>query len=200
MKVKDIQNIVFDIDETLINHKIQSNSTVTIYKRPYVEELLDYLFANFKHVAIWTHASKFWADLILKRVLKPRPWAFIHTVDDAEHHMVTPTENECKTRGSCSPQKQMIKNLNRLWTTPQFIQMGFKKTNTIIIDDNYYNSALNRANEIISPPYQVPIGELDYDYFCVALLMMLDKKHYGDLRIANIPLIYNHWQKTQERK
>ena len=94
----------------------------------------------------------------------------------------------------------MIKNLNRLWTSPQFTQMGFTKSNTIIIDDNYYNSALNRTNEIISPPYQVPIGELDYDYFCVALLMMLDKKYYGELPISNIPLIYSRWQKLQEKK
>lgn len=197
MKINDIQNIVFDIDETLIAHKIQSVSTVTIYKRPHVEELLDFVFANFQNVAIWTHASKFWADIVLKKVLKPRPWAFIHTSQEAEHHMITPSAEECRQTGNCIQKKYMVKNLNRLWNSPEFTRMGFSKTNTIIVDDNFDNSILNRENEIISPPYQVPVGERDFDYFCVGLMLLLNKRQYGQLDIVHIPKIYERWLKMQ---
>ncbi len=69
--------LILDLDETLIyatEEKLESASDFSVgqyfvYKRPFLAEFLEFCFENFE-VAVWTTATKFYAEKILQTVLQ----------------------------------------------------------------------------------------------------------------------------------
>lgn len=196
MKIRDIENIIFDIDSTMIVHEQQSRG-LRIYKRPYLEDFLDFCFQNYKNVALWTHASESWAKMIVGKFLKPRMWSFILTIRSAESHIIRDSPEICRIKGGCDEETYMIKNLNKIWTNPHFSKMGFRSDNTVIIDDTSTNSILNKHNAIICTPYEPPTGNKDYDMFMLALLTIFNSRQLRDMNINNIHKIYMKWWKKE---
>ena len=192
MEVRDIENIIFDIDSTMIVHKPHGKQ-VTIYKRPYLEDFLDYCFKKYKNIALWTHASESWARIIVGKVLRPRKWSFILTIQSAETHIIRDPPEICRMKGQCEEETYMIKNLNKIWSNPTFRNMGFRSNNTVIIDDTHTNSIKNEKNAIICPPYEIPNNNGDYDMFMLALLTIFEKRKH--IKISDIPEIYMKWWK-----
>jgi len=88
-----IEYVVLDLDETLvtsINDTVYSNiksfapinpnmiyeKEYFFYKRPYLDEFLDFIFSNFK-VIIWTAAAKDYALFIIDNIIGPRKIEYI---------------------------------------------------------------------------------------------------------------------------
>ncbi len=79
-----MSHLVLDIDGTLIDNKeekidgIESfefkckEFTCYIYKRPHLDEFLDYCFDKFDSVSIWTAASKGWMDIVLTNIINEK--------------------------------------------------------------------------------------------------------------------------------
>ena len=69
--------LILDLDETLIyatEEKLEHESDFIVgqyfvYQRPFIESFLDFCFENFE-VAVWTTATKFYAEEILNTILK----------------------------------------------------------------------------------------------------------------------------------
>lgn len=84
--------LILDLDETLIHSSWfqfkKSDQLITtvcdrdgnyfVYKRPHLEEFLDFCFQHFD-VAIWTAASQYYAHRILALICDKRPLIFIYT-------------------------------------------------------------------------------------------------------------------------
>ena|SRR5579872_3735587 len=131
-------NLILDLDNTIIssiemyklsklgNHSenfehIDMDTSFRVFKRPYLEEFLDYIFKNFK-VSVFTAASKEYALFIIDNIILTKPNRkldfifFDHHVDISER------------------KKKHPKYLELLWKFYKF--PGYNKENTFIIDDN----------------------------------------------------------------
>ena len=130
-------NVILDLDQTLIcseelkdfkpdpnkmklfDYKKMDNTYIT-FARPHLQEFLDYLFKNF-NVSIWTAASKSYALFIINKFIK-RPNRPIDFIFFSYHCDLSTREG----RG--------LKGLDMLWET--FKLSGYRRDNTVIIDDN----------------------------------------------------------------
>ena len=64
-------NVILDMDETLITHKINPYSIFADpIPRPHLKEFLLFLFSNCKNVSIWTHGIKPWYNIVYNKILK----------------------------------------------------------------------------------------------------------------------------------
>lgn len=76
-------HIVLDIDGTLIDsstNKIEcvkphfgvmnDETTYYFYKRPYLDEFLEFCFKEFDSVSLWTAGDQFWLDNFIKNIIK----------------------------------------------------------------------------------------------------------------------------------
>jgi hypothetical protein len=149
-----IQNVVLDLDETLISaieiDEIQNEANLAhnfkhrsplfkyhlldkdyvIFERPGVQEFLDFLFQNY-NVSVWTAASKDYALFVVDKVfLHDHPERKLDFICYARHC------DESKTKTGC------LKQLNNL-----FHLHKYTPANTVIIDDN--SNVLSQKNNCI---------------------------------------------------
>jgi len=157
------KNVILDLDQTVISgesydeldamnqeelevkltqHKHSDmKGYYKIFERPGLQEFLDYLFANFT-VSVWTAASKEYALFIIKHIIiagkkKKRVLDYILFA----HH--------CE---QSQDKYESIKNLCMLWKTYKL--KGYRKRNTMIIDDNNEVSDTQPANCIHIKPFK----------------------------------------------
>lgn len=143
-------NIILDLDQTLISaiepdkvpllpkksHKIHSSNMdddYVVYHRPHLQELLDFLFANF-NVGIWTAATQDYALFIVKEIiLKNHPERVLDFVLSDQQCELADEMYGC------------IKDLRLIWDYLKI--QGYKKDNTFILDDNgdVFLTQLNHA-------------------------------------------------------
>lgn len=150
-------NIILDLDQTLISAEEMENFNFKKYKkkilqfdskvmddlyiifgRPYLQEFLDYLFANF-NVSIWTAASKSYALFIIDNFIKTKPTRKIDFIFFSYHCDYSMKINKG------------LKCLSILWE--KFGLNGYNKQNTIIIDDNDKVKKIQRCNCYAIPPF-----------------------------------------------
>ena len=75
MQVPLLKFLILDLDETLIHATEQplihqadfETELYYVYKRPYVEEFLEFCFANFR-VGVWTTAGEEFARDVVKNI------------------------------------------------------------------------------------------------------------------------------------
>lgn len=127
------KNIILDLDNTLICSQLMSEHSYfknfpyvkidgyITYARPYLQEFLDYIFANF-NVAVWTAASKGYARDVINKFILVKPDRKLKFVFYSYHC------NLSKTHG------RGLKDLSILWE--YFGLEGFTESNTLIVDDN----------------------------------------------------------------
>jgi hypothetical protein len=133
-------NVILDLDQTLISgeelrtfnvkkqhkkmekfdYKIMDKDYI-IFARPYLQEFLDFLFANFR-VAVWTAASKDYAIFIVNNFILTKPKRKLDFVFYSHH---------CDMSRKL---KKGLKGLSMLWDVFQL--KNYNEQNTIIIDDN----------------------------------------------------------------
>ena len=154
-------NLVLDLDGTLI----ADNSGKNIIPRPYVDEFLDFAFKKFKNVGVWTAASPGWAEEVIDKLFSPvqkRKLSFIWTDDMCDSDI----------RG------YVIKPLKKIWTSPALKKKGFKKENTIILEDTHRNCKKNLGNNIIVKPYRLNY-KMANDDSLRRLSLLLDWHFFG---------------------
>lgn len=137
-----MMHLVLDLDETLVyGTSINLPST----PRPHLYEFLDFCFENFNTVNIWTAAGDEWWIFNKKIHFKDYNFNLVytrkrcaHTWDYSLSHDRDPTFR---------PYKPLIKMWRRSTN-------DMTRTNTIIIDDDRFNSHKNYGNAIWISPFE----------------------------------------------
>jgi len=158
------KTIVLDIDGTLIDTLHRSElldifgpgvapfaaedaDGDCIFPRPHLSAFLDFLFSRFAAVAIWTAASRGWADFVVRDALGAhRPWAFVWSGERCVSKNVY---------GSFGFEKCSVKPLRKVWSTPARRALGFSRQQTIILEDTPKGCARNYSNAIFVPTFDV---------------------------------------------
>lgn len=166
-----VKNILLDLDQTLIfseelckfrpspkmkqfNYKQMDNSYIT-FARPHLQEFLDYIFKNFR-VAIWTAASKSYANFIIDNFILIKPGRKLDFVFYSYHcNLSTSSGNG-------------LKGLNMLWE--KFKLNGYNKSNTIIIDDNNEVKSIQEDNCYHIPEFNYNTNGSENDKELVKLM------------------------------
>lgn len=150
---------VLDMDSTLLSDDARNTgilgkpdditrihgATIPVYKRPYMHEFLDFLFANFTDVAIWTAADSSWLNVNLNGVLRPYKNKFLFTWDRSmlDTNVSYPFYS---------------KPLEKIWDKyPEY-----NKSNTLIIDDTKNITKTNNDNHILISKF-LPKKENKFD-------------------------------------
>ena len=176
-------NCVLDIDQTLIasepitewdfenphnkekamNFRLHNmEDYYMVFERPYLQEFLDYVFANF-HVVIWTAASKDYALWIIKNILIGKhPERKFDSIFFSYHCDLS--KSECK---------QGPKDLSLLWGI--FALPGYSEENTFIIDDLPAVRKLQKCNSIQVKPFEVLEKESENDTVLKDLIPKLEQ-------------------------
>ena len=150
-KKMDIQNIILDLDETLISsiepeifqkykdtlihkeHFVFENSYY-IFPRPGVQEFLDFVFQNY-NVTVWTAASLEYALFIIENIITNKPNRKLDYVF---------FNNHC---GMSREKYNNDKQLKQLWEVFKLNQ--FNENNTVIVDDRT-DLKLNQENNVVN--------------------------------------------------
>ena len=144
--------IILDIDNTLMDSESKKkiyfkkpNSIffgIKNYSRPYLIKFIKQCFKTFSYVAIWTAASKDWANNFINNILHMKRNDFLFVWDISQ----------CSSKNSyyCKP-------LKKVWIKyPQF-----NNTNSFIIDDRIKNNVFNKKNFLLIPSYSINLGNKD---------------------------------------
>lgn len=167
---KNKMNFLLDLDQTLISaestkkYNFKKNKEKAkkfkfydmdgyyiVFERPYLQEFLDYLFANF-NVSVWTAASKDYALFIIDKILlqnksnRKLDWVFFSYHCDLSRKI-----------------KSGSKNLSVLWE--KYKIENYNKDNTVILDDydEVYNTQKN--NCIIAKQFEFEDDNSESDSF-----------------------------------
>lgn len=165
-------NIILDLDGTLIDAQYPAGAKAAvaagvaaprhvcgkrlanlhIYKRPGLDDFLEFCFDNFANVGLWTHSGKEWVDEVLTNVIETTSrynWSFIFTGERA-------TRVACE-QGAAQLSAEMTypKDLKKVYRRKDLRAMGFERYNTIIVEDTPGNCWRNYGNAIYVSSYDV---------------------------------------------
>lgn len=181
-------NIILDLDETLIDTQFPAGARTAflmgsaapkhvckkgqleglhIYKRPGLDEFLQFCFTKFQHVGLWTHSGEEWVNEVLSHVITipdRSDWSFIYTGKRA-----TRVCNERGVEGNSG--HRYIKDLKKVFKRKDLRAMGFEKHNTIIVEDTPENCVRNYGNAIYVTPYDVVKNSWDNELHLLKLYL-----------------------------
>jgi len=141
--------VIFDIDGTIIHTQIFEKNKIYIYRRPGLDELMEYVFNNFE-VGFWTAATHKYANFVLEKCLKRDHYnkiKFIYSYDRCRRRY------EITEETGLIPQTTISKPLRKIWRTRNAKLKGWTKRNTLIIEDTQSNCIENYGNAIYVPSY-----------------------------------------------
>jgi len=139
--------IILDIDNTLIDSERNGKKKISRppnsiffgiknYSRPHLIKFIKECFKQFTYVALWTAATKDWANNFIYNILKMKRTDFLFVWDITK----------------CSVSHTLYcKPLNKVWK--QYKQLN--NTNTLIVDDRIYNGIYNKRNFLQIPSYNI---------------------------------------------
>ena len=147
--------IVFDIDGTMISEcteqipgfepdgavAIQGIDIACIYKRPYIDALLDSLEQSGFQLAIWTKASREWADAVMRIAFPGRRWAFVWSGERCTKTVHREGMHSVAWKGH--------KSLKKIWKVKALRALGWRRENTLIIENTPANCVKNHGNSVI---------------------------------------------------
>lgn len=139
-KSKFKKNIILDIDGTLIAD-LKDSEPEHIVPRPYIALFLDYIFTNFKNVAIWTAATEGWARTAMEAIMTPKQinkLSFIWT----------------RPRCNYLDDSKSMKPLDKVFRVKKYKDLGFDRSKTIILEDTLGNAIKNEDNFILVPRFK----------------------------------------------
>jgi RNA polymerase II subunit A small phosphatase-like protein len=178
---KHKKNLLLDLDQTVISgeaseeidfNKYKEKSKLfrsddmdgyyMIYSRPYLQEFLDYAFANF-NVTVWTAATKDYALFICEKIIiNNRPERKLDFIFFSYH---------CDLSKKF---KKYSKELCMLWDIHKL--PGYSEKNTVIIDD--YKADVHKSqpnNCIIAPPFEFTKEGSENDTFLKDIIPEIEK-------------------------
>jgi hypothetical protein len=175
------EHFVLDLDQTLISaeateeYDFKENGKKAkkftyhnmdgyyiVFERPNLQNFLDYLFKTF-NVSIWTAASKDYAMFVIENaILKGHPERKIDYVFFSYHCNIS------------KKIKKGSKDLSMLWDV--YGIDGFKKNNTMILDDYDEVHDTQPENCIIAIPFKFTENGSENDNFLMDLLEKIKNK------------------------
>lgn len=118
-----------DVKDDIYDFRTQNN--YYIYKRPYLNIFLDFIFTHFL-VGIWSSMNKETTEDVLSNILSDEQFKQL---------LIVYTQEDCDVKGYFENGKPIyLKNLNKIWNKKKFEKY---KLNTLLIDDSPYKSVLN---------------------------------------------------------
>lgn len=177
-----MQNVVLDLDETLINaHPVKKmtdrhyrrakyfdwerlDNKYIVTARPGLQEFLDWLFVKF-YVTVWTAASRSYASFILNKFIMTNSGRIPLYVFSSEH---------------CSYSKKhgdSIKDLKILCDT---FPSTYNLDNTILVDDRKDVCAAG-----------------DYNSYNIEPFKFLGKSSYEDVNLGKLKKFLKRWNEDQ---
>ena len=187
--------IILDLDGTLID---SLSATVTppaglehstepdragelCYKRPHVDEFLDWCFAHVDHVAVWTAASGAWAKLVLQTLgVSADKFAFVWSGKKATR---TPVKQSragaaaARCEGGGREQFKTTKNLQKVFDSPKYGRggLGCCRERTLIIDNSPEVYSDDIANGIPVPTFVASSPAASQDTALMDMIPFLEK-------------------------
>lgn len=156
-------NIILDIDNTLVfGYNDEKTNKTVLYRRPFLQDFFQFIFARFATVSIWTNASERWFSHVNYTVFSK-----IMPADKKFYCVITKKDPDSKEgekgvylnvenmihfgvhTGSATG-NSMLKPLTYLY---QLFPDIYNSRNTLILDDNPATYAENIANAITIKPY-----------------------------------------------
>lgn len=131
--------LILDLDETLISAISLDKSLA----RPGLNDFLDFCFANFQSVSIWTASSKDWWLLNYSQHFSKYTFDMVLTGERCSHKW------NYLTNGHENPTYDPYKPLRKLWRR----NFGMTCHNTLIVDDEPFNSWKNYGNALNIHPF-----------------------------------------------
>ena len=133
-------NIILDVDGTLVD-----GDGYNVWSRPFLKEFIEFCFATFITVSIWTAASEDWYQLVyqstLKALLPPnKSFLFVFT----GNRCVSETDWDAIESGEFYPRTISVKPLSKVWR--KFKQLN--RHNTLILDNTCTTYSRNFGNAI----------------------------------------------------
>ena len=144
------------------------------FKRPHLDQILDFCFENFATVSLWSAGSPAYVNTIAKFL--DRPFTFVKNAKSC-------------TRGVNG---ELVKNLNKLWHNKKLKRMGMCRRNTIILEDNLATCVMNRGNAMHI------IGLNCLNYKCDMELIYVMRNMQYILPCANVRMITLNPSQTQK--
>ncbi len=148
---------VLDLDQTLIDASIKKknyccsrlikkcfareNNTCfehcgyDVYERPFLLEFLEFIFTNFKYVALWSSGKQIWIDGVLNNCPSFQKFKDKFLFIWSRNR----TTFKAKKPNSTKP-------LAKIWRQKKYKLMGITSLNTLIIDDQSKNFVKNYGN------------------------------------------------------
>lgn len=190
-------NLIFDLDDTLvqtpeynfINGKsnnlnmpnivdigiINAEGMVTItYLRPYLKDLLKYCYENYT-VSFWTSGNYFYCIEVLKIILTSDQYDRTKLILSKYNHS---NILECKNNVTFTNDNLEILNCKPMDIIfNNFENLGFKRNNTILIDDNIFVCNYNKQNTINIVKFN------RFNYKDTSLLQLLEWLKKGEYNI-----------------
>lgn len=207
---KNKLNIILDIDETLVhtvnlqkptfvasekyNKMFVTKTGDCVYIRKHAEEFLEYCFWNF-NVSFWSVGTYKYVQEILKTLLGSnysKSVAIIGRKDTLGNGQgYYDVKNNINFRVA-KIGNDATKPLNFLYRHSRYGRI-FKKSNTVLIDDNTGNIAVNGDNAIYIPPYCIQ----QHDNYLLSLLKWTMKVSKMDAFPSKKPKLYNFTDKDR---
>lgn len=150
--------VLLDLNGTLVYRSGPFRKVIT--KRPGVEALISYLFAN-HHVMVFTSATQGSAAKMANVLFTPQQSSQLVAIRTREHLNLTAEQFRNKV--------QVYKDLNMIWEDPEIRAAGLKAgtrwdvTNTVLIDDSIIKAKSHPHNLLQVSEFQ----ELDHDVSAV---------------------------------
>jgi len=157
-------HLVLDIDGTMV-HTVASHEGMIFgepdyedldlhlcsYKRPGLNQFIEFCFSHFQSVSLWTAGTQEYADFIA-RSIAPKGYQFLFVL----------SRMHCKDHPSI--EGTLVKDMNDLWNSDIAKTFQITEENSFIIDDNEDYCSLNPKNAIIVKTWKYLHSSADYTF------------------------------------
>eukprot|EP00210_Caulerpa_lentillifera_P008631 g8234.t1 len=180
------KNIIFDLDGTLIDAQYPAGAKaafvlgapapvhvcgahlqyIHVYKRPGLDQFLQWCFDNFDNVGIWTLSGWDWLGEIMENVLSRFPkerWSLLWTGERATRISSPRTTRD--DEAVVMKGYHVLKDLNKIYRNKVLRNKGFTRNNTIIVEDTPSNCSRNYGNAIYINTFDVLSSKPDQNLY-----------------------------------
>jgi len=157
-------HLVLDIDGTLVHTVAQHEGMIfgepdyedldlhlCSYKRPGLNQFIEFCFTHFQSVSLWTAGTQEYADFIA-RSIAPKGYQFLFVL----------SRMHCKDHPSI--EGTLVKDMNDLWNSDIAKTFQINEENSFIIDDNEDYCACNPKNAIVVKTWKHPFHAADFTF------------------------------------
>lgn len=165
--------LILDIDNTLIDTlrkdryvELKNQGVIerppdhfiegmVVWERTGLKNFINFLDKNIKYLGIWTNGNNFWMNFVITKILSkyisPRRFVLKYSIDKSTIQLI----NEQDKNGNRYQVKVFIKKLENIFNVSKI----FNETNSLLLDDNFYNCFFNKNNSLPIKKFSIINGE-----------------------------------------